>query len=183
MPLLALRTPFPVPAAAPVLPRTGRAAAGTRHGTARSLLPSQPQCHVLPAEPSVTESVGAAVPRWGHGQSPGPWCPLSCGPCAGPHVPGSPEGAAGSCLPSFAWLNLNRAGLLHRFLPTGDKDGQAGALPAARLLASSTGPRPLRNILPLPRSPCPPQRVLADTRATGRHHVSWPAVLDGAGSR
>lgn len=56
---------------------------------------------------------------------PGPLVSLSCSPCTGPHILGSPEGAAGLCLPSSAWLNLNRAGLLHESLPAGDKDGQA----------------------------------------------------------
>lgn len=57
-------------------------------------------------------------------------------PCAGPRVLASPKGAAGSCLPSCAWLNLNRAGLLHQSLPAGDKDQQD---PSGTVLGSCCG--------------------------------------------
>lgn len=73
------------------------------------------------------------VPRWGLS---GDTTSLPGSPCAGPRVLASPKGAAGSCLPSCAWLNLNRAGLLHQSLPAGDKDQQD---PSGTVLGSCCG--------------------------------------------
>lgn len=89
-PILAPCTPLPVPAGTPVLAGTAsmsrgsRAAAGTRHGAACSVLPGQPQPHVLSAGPSVPKSVGAPVLHWGLGQSPGRGVPVLQPPAPGP---------------------------------------------------------------------------------------------------
>lgn len=113
--VLAPRTLFPMPAAAPVLPSMGTA--GLQQGRDTAL-----PAWCCWAQPLVPESVGAPVPHWRPGRSLGP---QSHSPHTGPRVLSSPEGAAGSCLPSSAWLNLNQARLLHQSLPAGDKDGLA----------------------------------------------------------
>lgn len=116
---------FSVPAVA--LPHTagagrgGGAAAGTRHDT---VLPDHPQLVCSPLS-LYCPNLWTLLCHAGGLVKPGLLVSLSCSPCAGPHILGSPEGAAGLCLPSSAWLNLNRAGLLHQSLSARDKDGQA----------------------------------------------------------